>query len=120
MSDSALPALLALLRQALHEEITQAVHKALGQVPSPVLPANPVPEPLPALLTVREAAAFLQVSVATIHVWKRRGWIHYRKIGARTLFERQALLAAAQPQTPVFDGRRSTPRRRGNQPGPRP
>ncbi|MCC2545489.1 helix-turn-helix domain-containing protein [Hymenobacter sp. BT175] len=104
--------LVQLLRQALHEEIAMAVRQALGQGLAPTTPARASDE-TPALLSVREAAAFLQVSVATVHAWKRRGLITYRKIGARTLFERSALLAAAAPQAPVFDGRRSAPRRKG-------
>lgn len=46
------------------------------------------------LLTVPQAAALLDVSVATIHEHKRLGRIAFRKIGGRTYFERSSLLAA--------------------------
>ncbi|GAA3969756.1 helix-turn-helix domain-containing protein [Hymenobacter antarcticus] len=111
--DSAFAQLLLLCRQALHEEISLAVRQALAQHHAGGR-AGGEPTVVPeasALLSVREAAAFLQVSVATVHAWKRQGLIAYRKIGARTLFERTALLAAAAPQ-PAFDGRRTSPRRR--------
>ena len=38
-------------------------------------------------LTVREAAAFLDVTVQTCHEWKRRGLLKYHKIGSRTYFK---------------------------------
>jgi excisionase family DNA binding protein len=112
MPNPALPDLLSLLRQALHEEINQAVRQALGQALAG-LPALTTPSAVeePVLLSVREAAAFLQVSVATVHEWKRRGKLPYRKLSSRTYFERTALLAAAAPQALVLDGRRSRPRR---------
>lgn len=117
MSDSPLLPLLRQLQQVFREEVARAVHEALAQYHAAV-PPDPVAAQPPRLLTVREAAAFLQVSVATVHAWKRQGLVAYRKIGNRTLFERAALLAAAQPQTPVFDGRRSTPRRKAKSAGP--
>ena len=109
MPDSPLIAALLQLQQAFHQEVTCAVRQALAQHQPPASAAPPAP----VLLNVREAAAFLQVSVATVHAWKRKGLIQYRKVGNRTLFEQAALLAAAQPQPMVFDGRRSSPRRKG-------
>lgn len=111
MTDSSLLSLLRQLQQELHQEVARAVYAALAQYPGQ--PATPVSmAESPVLLNVREAAAFLQVSVATVHAWKRQGLIVYRKIGNRTLFERTALLAAAAPQRPTCDGRRATPRRK--------
>jgi excisionase family DNA binding protein len=109
MSDSPLIAALLQLQQVFRQEVARAVHQALAEHQ----PAPASAPPAPVLLNVREAAAFLQVSVATVHAWKRKGLIEYRKVGNRTLFEQAALLAAAQPQPTAFDGRRLSPRRKG-------
>lgn len=110
MTDSPIYALLLELQHEFRKEIAQAVHQALAQHPGAQPPVVRPAEP-PTLLTVREAAALLHVSVATIHVWKKRGWLPYRKLGNRTLLERAVVLDAAKPQL-GFDGRRSTPRRK--------
>jgi excisionase family DNA binding protein len=44
------------------------------------------------LLTVRQAATLLDVCVATIHEWKRRGLLAYQKVGGRTYFRRSDIL----------------------------
>ncbi|WP_151088046.1 helix-turn-helix domain-containing protein [Hymenobacter baengnokdamensis] len=46
------------------------------------------------LLTVQQAASLLDVCVATIHEWKRRGVLVYSKIGGRTYLKRSEVLAA--------------------------
>jgi len=46
------------------------------------------------LLTVQQAAALLDVSVATIHEWKRRGLLPYTKLGGRTYLKSADVLAA--------------------------
>ncbi|MDB5267015.1 MAG: hypothetical protein JWP58_55 [Hymenobacter sp.] len=110
MTDSPIYALLLELQREFRKEITQAIHQALAQHPGVQHPIARAAE-VPTLLTVREAAALLHVSVATIHQWKSKGLLAYRKVSTRTYFERAAVLEAAKPQ-PAFDGRRSTPRRR--------
>ncbi|WP_022823456.1 helix-turn-helix domain-containing protein [Hymenobacter norwichensis] len=50
----------------------------------------------PELLTVREAADFLNVCPQTIHDWKRRGMLLYHKIGGRTYLKRVDVLNALQ------------------------
>jgi excisionase family DNA binding protein len=50
----------------------------------------------PELLTVREAAEFLNVCPQTVHDWKRRGMLLYHKIGGRTYLKRTELLGALQ------------------------
>lgn len=61
-------------------------------------PAGPVGNPAPAdeLLTVREAAELLDVTVQTIQEHKRKGILSYKKLGSRTYFLRADLLAALQ------------------------
>ncbi|MBJ6141791.1 helix-turn-helix domain-containing protein [Hymenobacter sp. BT559] len=42
---------------------------------------------------MRQAATLLDVCVATIHEWKRRGLLGYQKIGGRTYLRRSDILA---------------------------
>jgi excisionase family DNA binding protein len=46
------------------------------------------------LLTIRDAAAMLGVSVATVHEHKRRGLLMYQKLGGRAYIKRSDVLAA--------------------------
>lgn len=50
------------------------------------------------LLTVQQAADLLDVCVATVHEWKRRGVLAYRKIGGRAYLNRADVLAAGTQQ----------------------
>lgn len=61
--------------------------------------ASSAPQPLAdELLTVPQAAELLNVCVATIHEWKRRGVLTYRKIGSRAYLNRADVLAAGTQQ----------------------
>ncbi|MDO7874360.1 helix-turn-helix domain-containing protein [Hymenobacter sp. ASUV-10] len=100
------------LRAILREELRQVLREELAaQAAAPTTSATTSRPAVAALLSVKEAAAFLDVCVASIHAWKRRGLLPYRKLGSRTLFTPEDLLAAVQ-QPPKLDGRRTTPRRR--------
>jgi phage head maturation protease len=46
------------------------------------------------LLTIRQAAELLDVCVATVHEYKRRGLLVYQKLGARVYIKRSDVLAA--------------------------
>ena len=59
-------------------------------------PAAPVPAPADELLSVREAAALLGVTVQTVHEWKRRGLLKYYKLRSRSYLKRADVLAALQ------------------------
>lgn len=50
--------------------------------------------PAEELLTVREAAGLLDVTVQTVHDWKRRGLLKYHKLGSRTYILKADVLAA--------------------------
>ncbi|SFP79456.1 helix-turn-helix domain-containing protein [Hymenobacter arizonensis] len=50
------------------------------------------------LLTVPQAAALLDVCVATVHEWKRRGVMKYTKIGGRAYLKRADVLSAGTQQ----------------------
>ena len=59
---------------------------------------TPAPEGAPPddLLTVLEAARLLDVTVQTVHEWKRRGLLKYHKLGSRSYLKRADVLAALQ------------------------
>ena len=46
------------------------------------------------LLTIKEAATLLDVCVATVHEYKRRGILVYQKLGGRAYIKRSDVLAA--------------------------
>jgi excisionase family DNA binding protein len=48
------------------------------------------------LLSIREAASMLGVTVQTVHEWKRRGLLKYHKLGSRSYLKRADVLAALQ------------------------
>ncbi|WP_302385697.1 helix-turn-helix domain-containing protein [uncultured Alistipes sp.] len=63
-------------------------------------------------LTIEEAAAFLsdngcKISVQTIYTKKGQGEIPYRKIGARLIFSKKALLSWLEQQTTTSVGVRA-------------
>ena len=61
-------------------------------------PAAPVGNTAPAdeLLSIREAAALLGVTVQTVHEWKRRGLLKYHKLGSRSYLKLADVLSALQ------------------------
>lgn len=63
-------------------------------------PAAPVSDAAPAdeLLSIREAATMLGVTVQTVHEWKRRGLLKYHKLGSRSYLKRADVLSALQGQ----------------------
>ena len=70
------------LRALIRHEMAQAA------------PATPVSgAPAEELLTVQGAAALLNVCVATVHEWKRRGLLAYTKLGGRAYLKRADVLA---------------------------
>ena len=61
--------------------------------------AAPQPSTAPAiedLLSIREAAQLLGVTVQTVHDWKRRSILAYYKMGSRSYLKRGEVLAALQ------------------------
>lgn len=80
--------------EQLIEDVRAVVRHELQSASSPP-PASLADE---ALLTIREAAALLDVTVQTAHDWKRRGLLKYYKMGSRTYFKRAEVLAALQSQ----------------------
>jgi excisionase family DNA binding protein len=76
------------LRAMIRHEMTQA---------QPVA-GTAQPPAADELLTVQQAAALLDVCVATVHEWKRRGVLAFRKIGGRAYLNRADVLAAGTQQ----------------------
>jgi excisionase family DNA binding protein len=79
--------LLEAMRPVIRHELAQAQQVA----PTVATPADD-------LLTVQQAAELLDVCVATIHEWKRRGILGSRKIGGRVYLNRAQVLTAGIQQ----------------------
>lgn len=77
------PQLLDDLRAIIRHEVGQA------QATAPSAPTAKEE-----LLTVRQAATLLDVCVATIHEWKRRGILESRKLGGRVYLSKVQVLSA--------------------------
>jgi excisionase family DNA binding protein len=78
----------------LLEDVRAVVRYELQQTAA--LPAQPGTPPADELLTVREAAELLDVTVQTVHDWKRRGLLKYHKLASRSYLKRADVLAALQ------------------------
>ena len=77
----------------LLEDVRAVVrHELHHHAPAAVADAAPTDE----LLSVREAATLLGVTVQTVHEWKRRGLLKYHKLGSRSYLKRADVLAALQ------------------------
>ena len=48
------------------------------------------------LLSIREAATLLGVTVQTVHEWKRRGLLKYHKLGSRSYLKKADVVAGLQ------------------------
>lgn len=76
--------------QQLLDDVRALIRHEMSQV-SPSAATAPVADEL---LTVQQAAALLDVCVATVHEWKRRGLLAYSKIGGRAYLKRVDVLNA--------------------------
>ena len=72
----------AVVRHELHHHVP----------PAPVGNTAPADE----LLSIREAATLLGVTVQSIHEWKRRGLLPYHKLGSRSYIKRADVVGALQ------------------------
>ncbi|WP_223653389.1 helix-turn-helix domain-containing protein [Hymenobacter psoromatis] len=82
-------------RAQLIEDIRAIVRYELTNA-APAPAAGPPPAPADELLSIREAAELLGVTVQTVHEWKRRGLLKYHKLGSRSYLKRADVLAALQ------------------------
>lgn len=75
----------------LLEDVRAVVRHELNQHAPLAAPPTPQAEEL---LTVQEAARLLDVTMQTVHDWKRRGLLKYHKLGSRTYIKRADVVAA--------------------------
>lgn len=73
----------------------------LTQAATAPVPASETEE----LLTIKQAAALLDVCPQTVHDWKRRGLVPYHKMGGRTYLKKADVLTALQSQQRTTKGR---------------
>ena len=81
---------------------------------APAVPAAGTP-PADELLSIREAAEMLGVTVQTVHEWKRRGLLKYHKLGSRSYLKRADVLAALQGHQRSEKPGKGAPARKGSQ-----
>lgn len=72
------------LKEIISEQLKEVIHNSK--------PQRVKSEEGTILLSVREAADLLHVTPTTIHIWKAQGRISFKKIGRRTLFDKNELL----------------------------
>ncbi len=79
----------------LLEDVRAVVRHELNSH-APAAQAGATPLATDALLSIREAATMLGVTVQTVHEWKRRGLLKYHKLGSRSYLKQADVLAALQ------------------------
>jgi len=77
-------------------------------------PAHNTP-PADELLSIREAAEMLGVTVQTVHEWKRRGLLKYHKLGSRSYLKHTDVLSALQGHQRSEKPGKSATTRKGSQ-----
>lgn len=78
----------------LLEDVRAVVRHELHHAPAAPTPPAPADE----LMSIREAAELLGVTVQTVHEWKRVGRLSYHKLSSRSYLKRGEVLAALTPQ----------------------
>ena len=78
----------------LLEDVRAVVRHELHHAPP--APAAAHPALADELLSIREAATLLGVTVQTVHEWKRRGLLKYHKLGSRSYLKRADVVSALQ------------------------
>jgi excisionase family DNA binding protein len=61
-------------------------------------PLTVLPDPLPKLLVMEEAALLLRISVSTLYDWVSERRIPFRKSGRITVFDRDEILEWTKPK----------------------
>lgn len=78
----------------LIEDVRAVIRHELNHHTPPVSPTGSITALGDELLTLREAAQMLDVTVQTVHDWKRRGLLKYHKLGSRSYIKKADVLAA--------------------------
>ncbi|WP_375438184.1 helix-turn-helix domain-containing protein [uncultured Hymenobacter sp.] len=76
----------------LLEDVRAVIRHELNQIST----THAGPPPADELLSIREAAELLGVTVQTIHSWKQKGLLKYHKLGSRSYLKRANVSAALQ------------------------
>ena len=79
------------------EDVRAMIRHELKQATA--IPAGTLPSQADELLSIREAATLLGVTVQTIHFWKKNGALVYYKLGSRSYLKRADVMAALQAHT---------------------
>ena len=80
----------------LIEDVRAIIRHEIQQAPGSIAGgALPLTEEL---LSIREAATLLGVTVQTVHEWKRRGLLKYHKLGSRSDLKHADVLSALTGQ----------------------
>ena len=69
------------------EEITGIIHNAVREAVKNSLPASPNTTPSEKLLTRKETAYKIKISLVTLNDWTKRGMIQSYLIGGRVLYK---------------------------------
>jgi excisionase family DNA binding protein len=77
--------------QQLLEDFRAMIRHEMQSAPTAVAAQQPASDDL---LTIKDAAAMLGISVATVHEHKRTGRLPYTKLGGRAYIKRSDVLAA--------------------------
>jgi excisionase family DNA binding protein len=77
--------------QQLLDDLRALIRHEMQSQPTTVAPQQLAGDEL---LTIKEAANLLDVCVATVHEYKRRGILGYQKLGGRVYIKRSDVLAA--------------------------
>ena len=86
----------------LIDDVRAVVRHELSNAPA--APAGTTTSAVDELLSIREAAEMLGVTVQTVHEWKRRGLLKYHKLGSRSYLKRADVLAALQGHQRTIKG----------------
>ena len=74
------------------EDLRAVMRHELNNLPA--APTGATTLPVDELLSIREAAKMLDVTVQTVHDWKRRGLLRYHKLGSRSYIKKADVLSA--------------------------
>ena len=75
------------------DDVRALIRYELSAAPAPPVHNTPTADEL---LSIREAAEMLGVTVQTVHEWKRRGLLKYHKLGSRSYLKHADVLSALQ------------------------
>jgi len=82
----------------LLEDVRAVVRHELASASMAPVGAGLPTVPTDDLLSIREAAEMLGITVQTVHEHKRRGILIYHKLGSRSYLKRAEVLASLQSQ----------------------